>query len=140
MRMTKKEIITKIHLVISIIVVAPTAFIYAFFSDYFLNLVPNTIDEHSFYKGVCGLYLGFAIVWAIGLFNKSQFKLALVSNMIFMLGLGLGRLVSIIIDGIPTTAYLFGLFGELVLGIYGFYVLQRQDLDLNSKNSNFAQE
>ena len=138
--MKKKEIITKIHLVISIIVVVPAAFIYAFFSDYFLSLVPSTVDEHNFYKGVCGLYLGFAIVWVIGLFNKSQFKVALVSNMIFMLGLGLGRLVSIIMDGIPSTAYLFGLFGELILGIYGFYVLQRQDVDLNSKNSNFAQE
>ena len=138
--MTKKEIIIKVHLVISIIVVVPTAFIYAFFSDWFLSLVPSTVDEYSFYKGICGLYLGFAIVWIIGLFNKSQFKVALVSNMIFMLGLGLGRLVSIIMDGIPSNAYLFGFFGELVLGIYGFYVLQRRDIDLNLKNSNFAQE
>jgi len=41
-----------------------------------------------------------------------------------MLGLTLGRMVSILLDGTPTSGYIFGTIAELVLGLYAFWALK----------------
>ena len=70
-----------------------------------------------------GLYLGFSILWILGVFKANYLKMALVTNMIFMLGLGFGRLLSVTLDGVPTFGYKFGTIAELFLGFYGLWVL-----------------
>ncbi|MEW4922284.1 DUF4345 domain-containing protein [Algibacter sp. 2305UL17-15] len=124
---TKRDFITKIHLVVSIAVVIPIAIVYGFCPDSQFDIQLNTIDEHNAFKAIMGLYLGFSALWILGLFKKDYLKLALVSNMIFMLGLGFGRVLSLLIDGIPTSGYVFGTLGELVLGFYGLWVLKSRD-------------
>lgn len=120
---TKVDIIQKIHLIISVIIVVPVAFLYAFNPDAEFELFPKTVDEYNFYKAIMGLYLGFSILWMLGIFKSALLKTALITNMIFMLGLGFGRVISILLDGLPTHGYLFGTFAELFLGCYGFWVL-----------------
>lgn len=120
---TRQNIILKVHLIISVIVVIPTAIIYGFFPDAVANLGAETTDEHSFDKAIMGIYLGFSALWFLGLIRKDFLKSALISNTIFMLGLGLGRMVSFALDGIPTEVYLYGTFAELFLGLYGLGVL-----------------
>ena len=122
---TRQDFITKIHLIISVIIVIPVAFMYAFYPEYSFELFPKTVDEHNFYKAIMGLYLGFSILWFMGIINNKYLKTALISHVIFMLGLGFGRLLSIIIDGLPTSGYIFGTFAELGLGAYGLWVLSR---------------
>lgn len=119
----KQKIITKIHLFISVLIVVPVSIVYGFNPHLQFNIALNTIDEQNFFKAVMGLYLGFSILWVLGIFKTKFLKLALVSNLIFMLGLGFGRLLSLVLDGEPTQAYLFGTFAELVLGFYGLWVL-----------------
>ncbi|WP_298901187.1 DUF4345 domain-containing protein [uncultured Psychroserpens sp.] len=126
---TKNDFINKIHLIISVVIVIPVAIIYAFFPETQFELLPKTIDEHNFYKAITGLYLGFSMLWIIGLTNTKYVKTALITNVIFMLGLGFGRLLSISIDGFPTSGYIFGTVAELGLGIYGLWVLKREALD-----------
>jgi drug/metabolite transporter superfamily protein YnfA len=121
--MKNKAIITRIHLVISVIVVIPAAFIYGFDLTDFLNLNPSTLDEKSFYKAVTGIYLTFSLLWIWGVFKSQLLATALISNMVFMLGLGLGRTISIVLDGPPSMIYLVGTLGELVLGLYGLWLL-----------------
>lgn len=125
---SKQEIITKIHLIISVVVVIPVAFMYAFFPDTLFELNPKTTDEHNFYKAIMGLYVGFSVLWLMGIYNIKYLKTALLSNVIFMLGLGLGRLLSIGIDGVPTNAYVYGTLAELFLGVYGLWVLKRNTI------------
>ena len=120
-------IITKVHLVISVLVVIPVAFLYGFNPRLKFDIHLDTVDELNAFKAIMGLYLGFSILWLLGVFKRSYLKLALVSNMIFMLGLGFGRLLSLALDGTPTFAYVFGTVGELVLGFYGFWVLKSSD-------------
>ena len=120
----KEDFITKTHMIISVLIVVPIAVIYGFNPDTQFNIHLNTIDEHNAFKAIMGLYLGFSILWILGIFQKKYLKLALVSNMIFMLGLGFGRLLSLALDGTPTFAYVFGTFGELVIGFYGTWVLK----------------
>ena len=133
---TKQDFINKIHLIISVLIVVPVSFVYGFNPDSQFDIHLNTIDEHNFFKAIMGLYLGFSIVWLFGIFKTNYLKIALVSNMIFMLGLGSGRVLSLIVDGTPTFGYLFGTFAELFLGVYGFWVLKRwikQQLQKNKR-------
>ena len=122
---TKKEIITKIHLIISVLVVSSASIVYGFYPNSLVELFPTTIDALNFNKAIMGLYLGFSMLWVLGIFKVSYLKAALISNFVFMLGLAFGRLVSISVDGIPSSAYVFGTFGELILGFYGLYIFNR---------------
>lgn len=74
-----------------------------------------------------GIYLGFTVLWLLGIFKIHYLKIALVSNTVFMLSLAFGRIVSYILDGIPTFGFQFGLLVELTLGFYGLWVLTNQN-------------
>ena len=125
---TKEQIITKIHLIISVLIVVPVSFFYGFnpSSQLYINL--TTADEHNFFKAIMGLYLGFSMLWILGVFKANYLQFAIVTNIIFMLGLGLGRVLSWFIDGTPTFGYQFGTFAELFLGFYGLWVWHRKSL------------
>ncbi|SDR73304.1 protein of unknown function [Formosa sp. Hel1_31_208] len=125
---SKQEVITKIHLIISVAVVIPVAIMYAFSPDTLFELIPKTTDEHNFYKAIMGLNLGFSVLWLMGIYNAKYLQPALLSNVIFMLGLGLGRVLSICIDGMPTYGYVYGTFAELFLGAYGLWVLKQNTI------------
>ena len=130
---TKHDFITKIHLLIAVFIVVPVSFVYGFNPASQFDIQLQTIDEHNFFKAIMGLYLGFSILWIIGFFNATYLKISILTNIIFMMGLGMGRLLSIYLDGIPTFGYLFGTFAELFLGLYGIWVLR-------IKNTNFAKK
>lgn len=121
---TKQNIITKIHLIISVLIVVPVTFVYGFNPSSEFDIQLNTIDEHNFFKAIMGVYLGFSVLWIIGVFKAKYLRLALITNSIFMLGLGFGRLYSLTVDGIPTFGYKFGTFAELFLGFYGLWVMK----------------
>lgn len=129
----QNDFIQKIHLIISVLIVVPVAIIYGFVPDFQFELFPKTVDEHNFYKAIMGLYLGFSSLWVLGVFKQEYLKLALVTNLVFMLGLGFGRIISILIDGLPTSGYIFGTFAELFLGFYGIWVLKRLNTSTQKK-------
>ncbi|AQS94171.1 hypothetical protein BXQ17_08900 [Polaribacter sp. BM10] len=130
---TKQDYFTKIHLIISVLIVVPVSFTYGFNPGLQFDIQLQTIDEHNFFKAVMGLYLGFSLLWILGVFKNEYLKTALITNVIFMLGLGFGRLLSFIFDGPPTFGYQFGTIAELLLGFYGIWVL-------TNKNTNFAEK
>lgn len=130
---TKQDIINKIHLLISVSIVVPVSIFYGFNPDSQFDIQLQTIDEHNFFKAIMGLYLGFSILWLVGVFKHQYLKMAIITNIIFMLGLGSGRVLSYFIDGTPTLGYQFGTFAELFLGFYGIWVL-------TNKNTNFAKK
>ena len=123
MKIINQNIITKIHLIISVCIVVPVSFFYGFNPSSEFDIHLDTIDEHNFFKAIMGLYLGFSTLWILGVFKINYLKIALVTNMIFMLGLGFGRVLSLTLDGVPTFGYQFGTFAELFLGFYGLWVL-----------------
>jgi hypothetical protein len=115
----------KIHLIIASIIVVPGAIIYGFQSTLLFNAPITTLDHATIFKAIMGLYLGFGTLWLLGIFNQKYWKTATLSNMIFMLGLGFGRIVSLITDGTPSTIFVVGLLGELILGFYALYQLKK---------------
>ncbi len=134
MTFSKIDFITKIHLIISVLIVVPTAFVYGFNPSLQFNIHLNTIDEHNIFKAIMGVYLGFSVLWLLGVFKNEHLKTALISNLIFLLGLGFGRILSLILDGTPTFAYVFGTIGELILGFYSLWVLNNKSLILQKTN------
>ena len=136
MRITKKEVILKTHLVISVFIVVAVAFVYGFEPQSQFEIHLKTIDEHNFFKAIMGLYLGFSILWILGILKNSYLKTALITNIIFMLGLTFGRVLSLLLDGIPTFGFLFGTFAELFLGCYGLWVLSKKLPQIESNSSN----
>lgn len=113
-----------LHLVIAVLIVIPVAFIYGFYPNLLFEVTINSKDEATIFKAIMGLYLGFSTLWIIGIIKPTFWKIATLSNMIFMLGLAFGRLISILFDGLPSTIFVIGTIGELVLGFYSWYVLQ----------------
>ncbi len=111
-----------IHLIISVLIVVPVAFVYGFQPDLKFDIHLNTIDEHNLFKAIMGMYLGFSALWIIGILKTNFWKLATITNIIFMLGMGFGRVFSIFLDGIPTDDYIFGTVAEILLGFYGVWI------------------
>ena len=130
---TKQDFINKIHLIISVCIVIPVSFVYGFNPSSKFDIHLQTIDEYNFFKAIMGLYLGFSALWLLGIFKSNYLKISILTNIIFMIGLGSGRILSIVLDGTPTFGYKFGTFAELFLGFYGIWVL-------TNKNTNFAKK
>ncbi len=123
--MVLNKLTNNLHLIISSAIVISAAFVYGFSPNLFLKVDTNTIDEANILKAIFGLYLAFASLWILGIFNQNFWKTATICNMLFMFGLGFGRIISVILDGIPSTIFVIGTFGELVLGFYAFYIFNK---------------
>ena len=85
------------------------------------------------FKTIVVLYISFSFLWVLGSFRSTYLKLAINSTVIFLLGLGLGRVLSFFRDDTPTFGNQFGTFVELFLGCQGIWVL-------TNKNTNFAKK
>jgi energy-converting hydrogenase Eha subunit G len=98
-----------------------------------LNLLPisfldeveiNSIDHANIFSGIMGLYVTMAIFWILGAFNKSLTIPALWSLVIFMTGIGVGRAISMITDGVPSNPYLLFLLLEVIFALIGFMFIK----------------
>jgi hypothetical protein len=114
-----------LHLIISILVVVPIAFIYGLKPKLLFNIQINSIDEANVFKAIMMIYLAFATFWIYGILNSNYWKIATITNCLFMLSLGFGRILSIALDGIPSIIFIYGSIGEFLLGFYGFYLLNK---------------
>ena len=119
------KFIKNLHLIISTIIVIPTGFIYGSPSllPEFLDIEVNTFDLSNQMKALMLLYLGVSLVWVLGIWKLKYWKVATQLNVLFMLSLGIGRLFSVLTDGFPSDLYLYGMFGEFVLGFFSIYQL-----------------
>jgi hypothetical protein len=121
--MITKHLSKNIHLLLSVSIVIPLAFVYGFSPNYLFDIQINSIDEANVFKAIMGIYLAFASFWIIGIVKPNYWRAATISNILFMLGLAFGRIVSLICDGMPSSLLIYGTIGELVLAIYGFLQL-----------------
>ena len=84
----------------------------------------NSIDHANIFSGIMGLYITMAIFWILGAFKKSLTIPALWSLVIFMTGIGAGRAISMITDGMPSNPYLLFLLLEMIFAIIGFMFIK----------------
>lgn len=120
-------IFKNLHLLISISIVLPTGIIYGSPSilPEQLDIQINTIDLANMLKANMCLYIGISVIWILGIWKTKYWKRATELNILFMLTLAAGRALSMIMDGLPTGGYIFGIVAEFTLGIYSIYQLKK---------------
>jgi hypothetical protein len=94
--------------------------------DMLFGITVDTTNLAHIMRAVMGLYLGMVVLWIWGAFNKQMTAPALVSCAVFMLGLAAGRILSIIVDGMPHWLLVVYAVLEIVLGL-GAIVIYRGD-------------
>lgn len=92
---------------------------------FFFDIQPTAIDLKHVFRAMMGLYTGMAIFWLFGIFNASCWKPATISNILCMAGLATGRILSLILDGIPSRIFLLGIGLEVIFVIWGILNLLR---------------
>lgn len=114
-----------LHLLLSSPIVMAAAFLY--------GLSPSTVmpqifdfqeistDLSNIFRALMGLYLACALFWIFGMIKPHFWKAATISQILFMGGIGFGRLLSLYLDGMGSILFALGCAGELVLSLFGFY-------------------
>jgi hypothetical protein len=74
-----------------------------------------------------GLYLALVIFWVIGAFKVQLRQAALYSLVVFMFGLAAGRILSIIVDGVPNWLLIVYTILELSFGTIGLLLVKKSD-------------
>lgn len=121
------RILKNLHLILSLLIVVPTAIIYGSPSilPEYLNIQANTVDFSNLLKAIMCLYLGISFVWILGIWKTEYWKIATQLNILFMLSLAIGRVLSMLMDGFPTGGYIFGITAEFLLGFYSIFQFKK---------------
>ena len=118
-------ILKNLHLIISVLIVIPAALFYGLFpketATILFDFEVQSTDLKNVFRAILGLYLAFSTFWIMGILKPDFWKMATLSNFIFMIGLVAGRMLSMILDGIPSPAFSYGIIGELILAIFALY-------------------
>ncbi|WP_046756208.1 DUF4345 domain-containing protein [Kordia jejudonensis] len=123
-----KELHKNLHLALStgaVLVVGATYGLYpSTFLPLFFDFTVETTDLNHVFRAMMGSYFALGIYWAYSLCFQSHWRAATYSVVFFMGGLAVGRLWSIAVDGIPSTAFTVGTVLEIVFAIWGYINLK----------------
>ena len=89
---------------------------------YGIEVADNNLS--NIFRAVMGLYIGCVLLWIFGAFNKSLTVPALWCMLVFMLGIGRGRALSLILDRIPAMIFVFFMIFEFIAAGITFYLLK----------------
>ena len=97
----------------------------------FFDFHVESVDLKQTFRATMGLYLGMVALSVIGIFNPRHWRTATISTVFFMLGLAVGRIISLASDGIPSIYFSVGLVLELILAFWGIINLNKYKLTSN---------
>ena len=92
---------------------------------YLYDIEVNSANLSNIFRAIMGLYIALNVFWIIGAFKKTLLLPAIWSLTIFMTGIGLGRLLSLILDGIPYPVFILYMLLEFVFAIIGFFFIKK---------------
>jgi len=118
-----------LHLVISAFVILVVALTYGITPNNTLPLLfdftVDSTDLKNAFRATMGLYLAFSCYWVMGILKSEHWRAATISNVLFMGGLALGRIVSLLFEGLPSLPFTVGLILELLLMAWGILNLKK---------------
>ncbi|MGN6291638.1 MAG: DUF4345 domain-containing protein [Chitinophagaceae bacterium] len=124
-----------LHLIISTTLVTVISLAYGLFPNSilpgFFDFNVESTDLKHVFRAMMGLYLGMVVLWVIGILKPLYWRIATISNVFFMIGLALGRVISLMIDGVPSIFFSVGLVLELVLAFWGIRNLNKYRVVVN---------
>ncbi len=123
-----KEVHKNLHLSLSTVAILVVGVTYGLHPSTFLPLffdfnVEGTDLNHVF-RAMMGCYFALGIYWGYSILFQKHWRSATFSVIFFMGGLAAGRLLSMLVDGIPSTAFTVGTFLEILFVIWGIYNLK----------------
>ena len=90
-----------------------------------LDLTVVGTDQTHIFRAIMGLYLGMIALWVVGAFRPDFSRAAVIAEVFFMLGLACGRVLSIIVDGIPSILLVGYTIVEIAMGLWGILILRK---------------
>jgi hypothetical protein len=92
----------------------------------FMNIAVEGTDQTHIFRALGCLYLGMSTFCIIAAFTPEWRHVAVIWAVFFAFSLAIGRILSLIADGMPSAMLLFYLAVELVVGMWGLFVLARE--------------
>lgn len=89
----------------------------------------SSVNSSHIFRAVMGLYLALVIFWVCGALRASLRLPALWSLTVFMFGLAAGRVLSLLVDGMPHPLLSTYLVLELGFGVVGAYLISSRQTD-----------
>ncbi len=119
----------KAYLWVSAIGLIPVALSYGVVPELSMNwLFGITVElpnEAHIFRGVMGLYLALVTLWILGATNENYERAAILSEIFFMSGLAVGRLLSVLVDGWPHWLLASYIVVEAILAVAGIILLKQ---------------
>ena len=89
-----------------------------------LELSVEGTDLTHIFRAVMGLYLAMIVLWVLGALRPNLTSAAVIAEVVFMFGLAFGRVLSIIVDGVPSILLVAYTALEIVMGCWGILILK----------------
>ncbi|WGV98687.1 DUF4345 domain-containing protein [Vibrio sp. YMD68] len=125
--------IQSVFLIVAAFGLTPIALSYGFSPaeslDILFNIDATPINVTHIFRAVMGLYLALAAFWVMGALRNNMRLHALYSLVIFMFGLAIGRVISLVSDGMPHWLLSAYLLLELGFGIVGMKMIQKEEIE-----------
>lgn len=90
---------------------------------YLFDVEASNVGTLNIFRAIMGLYLALAAFWLVGAARPDLRKGALWSLILFMSGVGAGRMLSILLDGWPHPLLVFFTGLEVVTALTGLFLL-----------------
>ena len=117
-----------LNLLLSGIVVIIAGCVYGGHPSYLMPLILDyeveALELKNMLRAVMGIYMGIGIFWLLGAYKAKLWYAATLSNVLFMGGISIGRIISTVFDGVsvPFTPVLIL---ELLFFAWGLYNLKK---------------
>jgi hypothetical protein len=119
----------KLYLVTVAVVLVPVALSYgvdpAAILPKFMNISVEGTDQTHILRALMCLYLGMSAFCMIAAFTPEWRHVAVIWAVFFMFSLVAGRMLSLMIDGMPSRIFLLYLAVDVFAGVWGLLVLAR---------------
>ena len=90
-----------------------------------LDVTVEGIDLTHILRAIMGLYLGMIALWILGAFRSNFTRAAVIAEVFFMIGLAFGRVLSIVVDGVPSILLIGYTVVEIAMGLWGILFLRK---------------
>ncbi|MGI9949941.1 DUF4345 domain-containing protein [Vibrio hyugaensis] len=95
--------------------------------SFLFGIDASSVNVSHIFRAVMGLYLALAMFWVMGAMSTKYRLAALYSLVIFMWGLAMGRLLSLLVDGMPHWLLVVYLFLEFGFGLVGLKMIKKEE-------------
>ena len=95
--------------------------------SFLFGIDASSVNVSHIFRAVMGLYLALAMFWVMGAMSTKYRLPALYSLVIFMWGLAMGRLLSLLVDGMPHWLLVVYLFLEFGFGLVGLKMIKKEE-------------